>query len=230
MNIMRNIEPIKVQIRKLDKHEHVPSFDCGDEDLNEFILNDSPLYRKELLAVSYVMESSETKQVIAYFSLANDKITITDFPDKNAFNRFRRKRFVNQKRLKSYPAVKICRFAVDKQFQSLSYGRILMNFIKTFILSSSKTTGCRFLTVDAYTDAVPFYKKNDFEPLDIPQDTDRTHLFYYDLKQSISDPIDDNRNITEEIIEVAANLKSLGVSADVISKATYLTVEEIAAL
>jgi hypothetical protein len=64
------------------------------------------------------MENSETKQVIAYFSLANDKITITDFPDKNAFNRFRRKRFVNQKRLKSYPAVKICRFAVDKQFQS----------------------------------------------------------------------------------------------------------------
>ena len=39
-----------------------------------------------------------TGQLIGYFSLANDRISVTDFEDKTAFNRFRRRRFVNEKR------------------------------------------------------------------------------------------------------------------------------------
>lgn len=56
-----------------------------------------------MLAVSYVFENSEDAghdNIAAYFSLANDRISITDFPDKTSFNRFRKKRFVNEKRLK----------------------------------------------------------------------------------------------------------------------------------
>lgn len=32
-------------IRKLEPNEKVKSFDCGDADLNDFILNESGLYR-----------------------------------------------------------------------------------------------------------------------------------------------------------------------------------------
>ena len=39
-------------IRKLGIEEKVKSFDCGDADLNDFILNESNLYRKALLSVS----------------------------------------------------------------------------------------------------------------------------------------------------------------------------------
>ena len=46
-------------IRKLGTEEKVKSFDCGDADLNDFILNESNLYRKALLSVSYVFEAED---------------------------------------------------------------------------------------------------------------------------------------------------------------------------
>ena len=62
-------------VRRLKIKESVKSFDCGDTDLNDFILNESLLYRKALLAVSYVVEDKKNNnRVAAYFSLANDRI------------------------------------------------------------------------------------------------------------------------------------------------------------
>ena len=55
-------------------------------DLNDFIINDAPLYRKELFAVTYLMEDEGAP--IAYFSLANDRIGIEDFLDTTSYNRF----------------------------------------------------------------------------------------------------------------------------------------------
>ncbi len=84
-------------VRRLKMKEVVKSFDCGDTDLNDFILNESILYRKALLAVSYVVENKKNEnQIAAYFSLANDRISLTDFKDKSEFNRFRKHRFINE--------------------------------------------------------------------------------------------------------------------------------------
>lgn len=170
-------------IRKLRLGETIKSFDCGDADLNDFIIAEAPLYRKALLAVTYVMEHKETEQVIGYFSLANDRISVADFKNKTEFNRFRRCRFVNEKRLKSYPAVKLCRLGVECSMRGQAVGTFLLDFVKSYFLDDNKT-GCRFLTVDAYPNAVPFYEKNDFlplrnddEPLDIP-----TQLLFFDLR------------------------------------------------
>ena len=59
-------------------------------------------------------------------------------------------------------------------------GSYLIDFIKSFFVNDNKT-GCRFLTVDAYADVIPFYTKNDFVALD-DNDTDaRTRLLYFDL-------------------------------------------------
>ena len=168
-------------IRRLKRKEVVESFDCGDADLNDFILNESHHYRDELLAVSYAMEDEEG-HIIAYFSLANDKISISEFENKTEFNRFRKQRFINEKRLKSYPAVKICRFGVDISVRNLHLGSKLLNFIKLYFITNNKT-GCRFITVDAYIGAIPFYLKNDFQELTESDKEDRhTRLLYYDLK------------------------------------------------
>ena len=50
------------EMRKLDTSEKIESFDCGDTDLNDFILNESFLYREALLAVSYVLENKVNQQ------------------------------------------------------------------------------------------------------------------------------------------------------------------------
>lgn len=39
-------------IAKLDEGETVKAFDCGDDDLNDFIVNECAPYRKEKLAVT----------------------------------------------------------------------------------------------------------------------------------------------------------------------------------
>lgn len=73
-------------------------FDCNDEDLNDFLLNEANLYRQALLSVTYV------------------------------------------------------------------------------------ESGCRFVTVDAYVDAIPFYIKNNYQFLNNDDDEDkRTRVMYFDL-------------------------------------------------
>lgn len=178
------------EIRKLKKKEKIESFDCGDADLNDFILNESPLYRQALLAVSYVLEHKETHKIAAYFTLANDRVSLTDFKDNAEFNRFRRHRFINEKRLRSYPAAKLCRLGVDVSMRGESIGTFLLDFIKSFFITSNKT-GCRFLTVDAYRDALPFYYKNHFVPLNDSDKDSHTRLLFFDLNDINEDDEED---------------------------------------
>lgn len=172
------------EIRKLGLNDQVSQFDCGDEDLNDFIINDAPLYRKTLLAMTYVLIHKNTNKVVAYFSVANDRISINDFPTNTDFNRFRKHKFVNQKRLKSYPAIKLCRLGIDKSIQGMQIGTFLIDFISTMFVTDNKS-GCRFLTVDAYYNAIPFYLKNEFVFLSSEDEGQYTRLMYFDLEDII---------------------------------------------
>ncbi len=169
-------------VAKLEEADTVKSFDCGDEDLNDFILRESPLYRKEKLAVTYVMRNAEdfdNEHIAAFFSLSNDRISISDFDNRTKYNRFSR-RFNNHKRLKSYPSVKIGRLGVDLTVQDKGFGRKVLNFIKYYFTTDNKT-GCRFITVDAYVAALDFYFKNGFVPLNEDDADEPTRLLYFDL-------------------------------------------------
>ncbi len=130
-------------IRRLDETEYVNVFDCGDDDLNDFIINESVPFRRALLAVTYVLaEKSNPDKVIAFCSLANDRVSLSDFDSKTEFNRFRRqKSFPQAKRLKSYPAVKLCRLAVDKSAKGMSVGSLLIDFIKTYFVNDKLKLG-----------------------------------------------------------------------------------------
>ena len=119
----------KVQLRKLGEDDTICQFDCGDEDLNDFIITDAPLYFKVRLATSYVLEDTENGNVIGYFSLAHDRISLTDFPSNSAYNRFRKQFFAQGKMFKSYPALKICRLATDKKYRGEGIGAMIVNMI-----------------------------------------------------------------------------------------------------
>lgn len=170
----------KFYIEQLNDSDRVASFDCGDADLNDFILNQAQLFYKEKLAVNYVLKANENeKEIAAFFSLSNDKIAITDFENKNKYNRFSR-RFDNRKRFKSYPAVKICRLGVSNPHKGEKIGSFIIDFVKSYFIFNNKS-GCRFLTVDAYSDAISFYQKNGFIPLNEADAHDKTRLLYFDL-------------------------------------------------
>jgi hypothetical protein len=179
--VQPSIELSSFKFIRLNSTDSIKKFDCGDRDLNDFILNRAPAFQKHLISVSYAYANPNTGQILAYCSLANDKVAITDFKDKTEFNRFRKKNgFPNEKRLKSYPAVKLCRLGVDVSAKGNQIGSGMLDYIKSMFVVENKT-GCRFLTVDAYLDAVPFYEKNGFRRMNVEDDDPHTRLMYYDL-------------------------------------------------
>ena len=133
------------------------------------------------LATSYVLEDTENGNVIGYFSLAHDRISLTDFPSNSAYNRFRKQFFAQGKMFKSYPALKICRLATDKKYRGEGIGAMIVNMIIASYRRDNKA-GCRFITVDAYADALPFYYKQGFSPLSKEDENADTRLLYFDLE------------------------------------------------
>lgn len=170
-----------IQLRRLDENDKVEKFDCGDDDLNDFILTDAPLYFRVRLATSYVLENRINGEVIGYFSLAHDRISLTDFPSNSAYNRFRRQFFSQGKMFKSYPALKICRLATSKSCRGEGLGTMIVNMIIASYRNDNKA-GCRFITVDAYADALSFYYKQGFMPLSKEDEGAPTRLLYFDLE------------------------------------------------
>lgn len=170
-----------IQVRRLGGSDTVTHFDCGDEDLNDFITTDALLYYKVRLATSYILEDNSNGAVIGYFSLAHDRISLTDFPSNSAYNRFRKQFFARGKMFKSYPAIKICRLATSKDYQGEGIGAMIVNMIIASYKNDNKA-GCRFVTVDAYAQAVPFYLKQGFLPLSKEDEDSPTRLLYFDLE------------------------------------------------
>jgi len=65
-------------LNRLNPDDSRPPFDCGDSDLNEFFAKDSVVSGKELLSVTYTLESDG--KVIAFFSVSNDSIKKETLP------------------------------------------------------------------------------------------------------------------------------------------------------
>lgn len=135
-------------------------FSCGDHDLDDFICNDAVHYSRELLAVTYAYRLRENENIsdpIAFASIMNDAIRITT-------NRQRRK-IPNSKRwLPQFPAVKIGRLGVRKEFQKMHFGETILAALRDFFVTNNRT-GCRYMTVDAYETVVGFYENNHFQIL-----------------------------------------------------------------
>lgn len=164
-------------IRLAPDHQIKP-FDCGDCDLNDFLLENSHGFTRGLVAVTYIIENEN--KTIAFFSVSNDKISATDFDSKNKFKNIIQDNFPTCKKFRSYPAVKIGRFGIDIEFQNQKLGTEILDYIKVLFVSDNRT-GCVFLTVDAYSQSLRFYANNDFKFLNEKDRTADTRLMYFDL-------------------------------------------------
>jgi GNAT superfamily N-acetyltransferase len=164
------------QIR-LTEDAVIKPFESADEDLNNFLLHDAKNYLKSRLAVTYVLQTEE--EVIAYYSLSNDKL-VKDTESSSTWNKLNRA-IANEKRRRSYPAVKIGRLAVSEKYARLGIGKLIIGFIINMFIDTPQQTGCRFVTVDAYRDAVGFYERNGFTYLTNKDKEDATRTMYLDL-------------------------------------------------
>jgi GNAT superfamily N-acetyltransferase len=169
-------------------------FDCGHSDLNDFFINDSINYSKELLGKSYCfILDNDPQTIICAFTISNDSIKIDLLPNS------RKKKVIKdiprQKQFKSYPAVLIGRLGVNKKFKGKGIGNELMDFIKAWFVDPENKTGCRFIVVDAYNEIAPlrYYTNNGFIPIYSTEEQEKentgihaklklkTRLLYFDL-------------------------------------------------
>lgn len=56
-----------------------------------------------------------------------------------------------------------------------------MGLIKLILLQNVTLPAFRFLTVDAYLSAIPFYERNGFKLLEPLDDNRETRLMYFDM-------------------------------------------------
>ena len=149
-----------LKIRRLTGDYEFKSFDCGEDDLNDFLLNDAKNYLKYLLSVTYIIENDN--DIVGYFSVSNDRISFAD-SDKTTWRKIK-SLFPHRKHRKDYPAVKIGRFGINENYKGQRWGSRIINLIKQMFTTNNRT-GCCFVTVDALTSAIGFYEKNGFRPL-----------------------------------------------------------------
>ena len=175
---MISIEDLALSI--LTKTTVIPEFKSKDGDLKEFLMQEAKDYQEQLLAVTYLLQNPKTGEIVAYFSLLNDTIKFEE-EDKKTRNRINRKiPYVKQRN--HYPAVKIGRLAVSENYEHQGIGEQILQYVKALFAFGNRS-GCRFLTVDAYADAVPFYeKKGGFKFFTETDINDDTRLLYFDLK------------------------------------------------
>lgn len=164
---------------QLTKDTPLLPFVSEDEDLNNFLTEDAKNYSADLMAVTYLFIDKKKQQTVAYFSLLNDKMAY-DPRERSLWNRLNRL-IPNNKRRRNYPSAKIGRLAVAKEYARKGLGSQIVEFIEAFLVKNPKL-GCRFLTVDAYSGATDFYRKNDFEYFTMLDSLDSTRLIYFDLK------------------------------------------------
>lgn len=130
----------------------------SNPDLNDFFKNDCLLYEKDLLAKTYKLIYQEKPEIIlGLISLSNDALRFEGRSQRDN-NVPHRKRGLN-----IFPAVKIGRLAINKEFDGKGLGTFLISLVKKIFLTENRT-GCRFITVDAYnqSNVLNFYRKNLF--------------------------------------------------------------------
>lgn len=154
-------------------------FDCGDEDLNSFLLEDAKGFLEKRIANSFILEDEGC--IAAYFCILNDKISKQEVTNSQ-WKKIKSK-FPDGKKFSSYPAIKIGRFAVSSKHKGLHIGTKLMNLIKDMLNNDSNFSAFRFITVDAYLTAVKFYENNGFVKLTQKEENDHTRLMFFDMME-----------------------------------------------
>ena len=145
-----NLNDLKIVKTNLKQLESI-DFDCGDDDLNEFLLKDSVENIKNNLCTIFLCIYGEI--VVGFFSLSADSIKINEelkiqYPQ--------------------YPAIKIGRLAVSNEFQDQHIGSLMIDWVVGFCRNLRNEIGIRFVSVDAYnnTKTINFYNRNQFVELE----------------------------------------------------------------
>ena len=166
-----------MRLVRLSSDYSFSTFDCGDEDLNDFLIRDAKDFLQSRIANTFILE--DNGRIAAYFSLLNDKISRLELTNSRWATI--RDSFPENKRFRSYPSIKIGRFAVSLEYRHKNIGSDLLALIKFNLANRETVSAFRFITVDAYLKTIDFYRLNGFHTLNRKDEDRNTRLMYFDM-------------------------------------------------
>lgn len=118
-----------MKIVPLTPDYNLTEFDCGDSDLNEFLLEDAKYFLEKRIANTFILEDGGS--IVAYFCLLNDKVSRQEITN----SRWKKIKdsFPENKRFRSYPTIKIGRFAVSQKYRGRNIGSDLIDKLKILL-------------------------------------------------------------------------------------------------
>ena len=147
-----------IAIRRLEEHDEVENFDCGDDALNNYLKRHAwTNQQKILVGVSYVaLDEEAPRTVLGYFTLAMASVPRNAFPNKCI------------RGLPPYdvPLILLARLAVDRRFAGRGLGHALISEALRISLRVASEVGCRCIVTDAYRDRIGWYARYGFVPIE----------------------------------------------------------------
>lgn len=107
-----------MKIEILDKKHRRDDFDCGNDQLNNYLKHQAGQDMKRKLSACFIIADSSTNQILGYYTLSNNSISLNSFTEEI------------QKKLpkscKSIPTTLLGRLAIDKKQHGNGLGKILL--------------------------------------------------------------------------------------------------------
>jgi predicted GNAT family N-acyltransferase len=142
-------------IELLDKKHNRNEFDCGKELLNNYLKNQASQDIKRKLSACFVLCEKASNTIQGYYTLANNSIPLNSFSEQ-----------IQKKLPKSYvsiPTTLLGRLAIDKKYQGIGIGKILLIDALKRSYEISQKIGSFAVVVDPIDkEAESFYSKYDF--------------------------------------------------------------------
>jgi ribosomal protein S18 acetylase RimI-like enzyme len=163
----------KYVVAHLEKKHNRNEFKCGVDALDDYLKTQASQEMKKNVAVTYVLTSGDSEQVLGYYTLSSIGIVAGELPEDII------------KKLPRYPVlpgILIGRLARDKKFHGRDIGLYLLMDALKRSLDISNQLGSVAVIVDAKNEkAVAFYKDNDF--IEFPENNRRLFLSMGTIKK-----------------------------------------------
>lgn len=153
---------ISLSIAKLGRHHAVEGFDCGQDDLNRFLVRFALSNQLANASTTYLALAGE--EVVGFYTLVVGEVAYTGAPDRLTKGMARH----------PVPLMILARLATDHRWQGQGIGKGLLRDAMRRTLQAADIAGIRALAVHAKDDtARAFYEHFDF----LPSPTDPLHLY-----------------------------------------------------
>lgn len=154
------IDEDSLRYEKYHRGMDVAGFDCDEQGLNDFLRDPREVaaYQEAGLGTTTLVYCHGL--LVGFFTLGNDGLEIKYIDDRRLAGKVNRRQ---KEIVKTVPAIKIGRFAVDKRLHGKGIGTHMMRYIVGLALAQrERGVAVRLLILEAYPRAQPFYTRLRF--------------------------------------------------------------------